>query len=472
LKKYLIIIFLFSAVKSLLSNEEIIHRYKVKISPDLSALYVEARFGDIEFYHLYAGSKFAAGYLQDLKFTKNGRTTSHSTKSHEISLERNAANATLSYQVDISRALKAGRSSGAYKVGEDIIFSPVYWLWRPLELEIYEHIEVEFEGTDSVNFSVPWRPLSENKYRIAPTPYRWSSIAAFGKISTDTINIYGSKIALAFLDGDYITGKQEIKKWIEGSARAVSQVYGRFPKKYAQIMIIPVGASREPVPFGMVVRGGGFTVQFFIDATKPIEDFIADWTATHELSHSLLPFVNRQQAWLSEGLATYYQYILMARDGRLSEQEAWQRIYNGFQKGINSSRNQTLWHTSQNMRQYRAFRNVYWSGAAILLKTDVALRSAAIGINSLDNVLDKLNTDLSMSYKTWDAEALIRKMDMYSKTTTFSEIYDTYIHSIDFPVDDNFLGELGILVKQGKIQIVNDAPLAHIRRNIIPSNQD
>lgn len=43
-----------------------------------------------------------------------------------------------------------------------------------------------------------------------------------------------------------------------------------------------------------------------------------DWTATHELSHMLLPYVASRDRWLSESLASYYQNVLRARDGRLA----------------------------------------------------------------------------------------------------------------------------------------------------------
>ncbi len=48
---------------------------------------------------------------------------------------------------------------------------------------------------------------------------------------------------------------------------------------------------------------------------SPIEDMYADWTATHEFSHLLLPRISWRQKWISEGFASYYQNVLMARAG-------------------------------------------------------------------------------------------------------------------------------------------------------------
>ena len=63
-----------------------------------------------------------------------------------------------------------------------------------------------------------------------------------------------------------------------------------------------------------------------MDPDRPLDDLRTDWTATHEFSHLLLPYVSRRDRWLSEGLASYYQNVLRARDGRLSETDAWRKL--------------------------------------------------------------------------------------------------------------------------------------------------
>ena len=68
--------------------------------------------------------------------------------------------------------------------------------------------------------------------------------------------------------------------------------------------LLPVGKRSEPVPFGRVIRDGGETIELFVNPDQPMSSFYEDWTATHELSHMLLPYVARRDAWLSEGFAS------------------------------------------------------------------------------------------------------------------------------------------------------------------------
>ena len=129
----------------------------------------------------------------------------------------------------------------------------------------------------------------------------------------------------------------------------------------------PCRPQREPVPWAHVLRGGGVAAEFYVDRTRSLDELRRDWTATHELSHMLLPYINRGDAWLSEGFASYYQNVLRARAGMLAPEQAWNKLYRGFQRGRDGTRGRTLAEASRSMGRDRAFMRVYWSGAAIAL---------------------------------------------------------------------------------------------------------
>jgi hypothetical protein len=463
---------IFLLFSSLHADNEIIHHYKVRISKNLKTLYVEAHFGDISFYHLYAGSKSAAKHTKNIRLSTPRKTTKYYASNYELKLKRNARNSILHYEFDISAALGKGRHASAYKVGKDIIVPPDLWLWRPYKLEDNEHIKVEFDFPDNIHFSVPWQPTGENTFLIDRTPYDWPAAAAFGTFSVDTVKVPGCRLAVALLDGNYSITRKEILQWIKNAASSVANVYGTFPVKNAQVLIIPGGRKREPVPFGMVVRGGGLSIQFYIDPSRPIEEFIADWTATHELSHSLLPYISREQMWLSEGLATYYQYVLMGRDGRLSERQAWQRIYNGFQKGERNSPGRSVKQTAENMGRYHAYPFVYWTGAAMMLKADVALRKKSKGKKSLDAVLRQIKKNIIPATRTWGGHEMLVEMDDIANTSIFIDLYNEHIYDEEFPVDKAYWKKLGVIIDDGEVRLTDNAPFAHIRKQIIPPQSD
>jgi len=393
----------------------------------LSTLFVEAKFGKIDFYHLYVGSQNAARHTKNLNFQNHiGQKVFTPTK-YELSLKRNVSNATISYEFDIKNAVGKGRRSSVRNIGNDVILPPDVWLWRPYSLEKWEHIEVEMDLPAGVNYTVPWKKIGKNLYRIDHSPYNWPTSAAFGSFDVDTLLIPGCTVTVAFFDGNYQTSKKELLGWIKNATLSVTNIYGTYPVENLQILISPGQPRREPVPFGMVVRGGGMTVHFFIDPMRPIKEFFDDWTATHELSHSLIPFIDRNQMWLSEGLATYYQYILMGRDGRMTEQQAWQRIYNGFKKGERNSTGKSIKYTTENMGDYHAYPFIYWCGAAMLLKADVALRQESNGQKSLDWVLKRIKEKLLPATRSWGGKEMLTQMNRTANTSVFVDIYNNYI---------------------------------------------
>ena len=129
----------------------------------------------------------------------------------------------------------------------------------------------------------------------------------------------------------------------------------------------------EAVPFARVMRDGGFTVQFFVNQQAPLAEYLADWTATHEFSHLLLPYVQRSDAWVSEGFASYYQNVLMARAGVLDERARGRSCSTASIVDVASA---TTTRSIESIRRRgpNMLMRMYWSGAAVALMADVELR--------------------------------------------------------------------------------------------------
>src|SRR5690349_3931578 len=81
----------------------------------------------------------------------------------------------------------------------------------------------------------------------------------------------------------------------------------------------------------------------------PSAEFADDWTAVHELSHLMHPYLGDRGTWLAEGLATYYQNVLRARSGMLTPAQAWDRLYQGFKRGAKTPGDETLEQVASNM---------------------------------------------------------------------------------------------------------------------------
>ena len=261
----------------------------------------------------------------------------------------------------------------------------------------------------------------------------------------------------------------EIVEWLRAASRNVSLAYGRFPNPSPRIVVIP-SANRgwegdSPVPFGRVTRDGEEKIELYINADRPIEEFYDDWTATHEFSHLMLPYLRERHRWISEGFASYYQNVLMARAGRYTALDAWQKLYAGFERGRLSrpelSPNEAA---AAGVRQARM--KIYWSGAAIALLADLELRERSAGQESLDKVLGRLQQCCLPSKHSWSGPELFAKLDSLMDDAVFMPLYNKHANQSGFPGTRIALTRLGVDVDGRSVRLRPDAELADIRRAI------
>jgi hypothetical protein len=223
--------------------------------------------------------------------------------------------------------------------------------------------------------------------------------------------------------------------------------------------------SDEAMPFARILRRGGPAAQFFYNQLAPLDAVLADWTATHEFSHLLLPYVRRADGWLSEGFASYYQNVLQARGGALDAVTAWRKLHEGFERGRRDDYADTL-AESIRYRGPNMIMRMYWSGAAIALLADVELRRRSDGVQSLDTVLEALRDCCLPSQRDWTAMELFERLDELSGTTVFAELYARWVDAEAFPDVEPTLDALGVRTGGSGLRLVA-APDAGIRSAIM-----
>lgn len=266
----------------------------------------------------------------------------------------------------------------------------------------------------------------------------------------------------------------EIVTWLQSASGNVSLAYGRFPSTSPRIVVIPTldrsWGGDSPVPFGRLTRYGEDKIELYVNADRPIEEFYADWTATHEFSHLMLPYIGGRHRWISEGFASYYQNVLMSRAGRYTPQQAWTKLVAGLERGRVSRPDLTLNEAAEaGVRQARM--KIYWSGAAIALLADLELRERSDGRESLDMALDRLQQCCLPSTHTWSGPELFTKLDALVDGAVFMPLYRRYANSSGFPDVGPVLERIGIDTNSNTIRLMHDAPLAHIR-DAITSRED
>jgi hypothetical protein len=445
----------------------LLHRYQVDLDGGLTRLRVRGCLPpERASARLTSGSRRASTYL---RIADDGPLREAGDGRH-LRIDASAGtDGCFSYDVDLAAALAADSWRTASRYGDDLLMRSTLWLWRVAALARDEDIEITFVLPAGFNVSVPWHRApnaapDEHRYRVGHTPVDWPARTVFGRFRIRLIDIPGGQLRLACLHG---TRADRMASWLGEAAGAVTTLYGRFPVPSPQVVVVPLGNSAEAVPWAQVVRGGGAAALFFVDETRPLEQFRQDWTATHEFSHLLIPYLSRNDAWLSEGLASYYQNVLRARAGMLDERSAWERMEAGFARGRAKPHSSTLERLSRDMHEERAHRRVYWSGAAYWLEADVALRRESAGTRSLDTVLAALRECCLPASAMWTGPQLLERLDALGDTRLFTSLARQYLAAREFPDMSPIYDDLGVRVRGDHVSLDDDAAGAGWRRGIM-----
>jgi hypothetical protein len=449
-----------------------LHRYTVTVDEGLSTIRVRACFAGTPPRQIMAESLDAAGALG--KAELEGARKAFEPNGAELRLGTLPDGACIAYVVNLAQFRgrhERGGSPTRY-VGDDLITDLGMWFWRPDPLPPEEDIEVSFDLPPGMSASAPWRPIEapdgRYTYRVGHTPLDWPAAVAFGHFSEQTVEAAGARLRLVVLEGRPKVDPALIADWLRRAAGTVATLYGRFPVPSAQILVVPNARGNEPVPWAYVLRGGGPSAHFFINQRRSLEEFNRDWTVIHELSHLVLPYVQSEDAWLSEGTASYYQNVLLARAGIIDVRHAWQRMHAGFQRGMKSMPGITLADATERMYRNGSYMRVYWEGAAIMLLADQRLRSRTHGRQSLDTALEQFQRCCLLAETGWRARALFRKLDELTATSVFSELYDQHVGSAQFPDVDEAYRLLGVQVSaSGEVVLLDEAPQREYRDAIM-----
>ncbi|HSD70951.1 MAG TPA: hypothetical protein VLB07_15440, partial [Woeseiaceae bacterium] len=256
------------------------HHYTVTVDYSMSHLWVEARFSH-PVDSVIARARDAARYLVDVRGCNDA--SSIRMRNRRMLLPDDGIGC-LNYTVDLARAARDNRQNRTLGAG-NVIVSPSIWLWRP-ELTGGNELHVQFRLPEGSLVSVPWQPIdaASDLYRLRSSPESSNAPVAFGNFSYRELVVPGATLRVSILNGNDASDEASILNWLQATATDVSLAYGRFPNPSPQVLVVPVGNSRDrddgAVPFGQVIRDGGETVLLYINQNEPLSAFLADWTAT------------------------------------------------------------------------------------------------------------------------------------------------------------------------------------------------
>lgn len=436
-------------------------RYDVRVQQDLSSVRVRMCFDGP------APAKLVAIDGEPGEWTSafDARGRELDVDDESIDLDGVGSSECVRWVTSFDRALRRTRSVRA--AGGDLLTTHDTWLWRPAALPSHASATVRFSLPAGVQVVTPWPEAADGAYVLERSAFTLAGDVAFGRFDVERLEVAGGRLRLARLEGRLGVGDTELRRWVRSSAEAVSSLYGRFPADRTTVIVMPVGRGPEPIAFGRVRRGGGPSVTLLVRANADLDGLLRDWVAVHELAHLLVPLVERPDAWISEGIATYFQEILRARVGLQSPTEAWHRLDRGFSRRRGAGTGRTLADEADAMMHTGAHDRVYWDGAAFAMELDVRLRRLSGGRDSLGSALESLRGVSDRDGAPWRGETVLRMLDRATGYNLFGSLGARYAYGRE-PVDvDPVFGAIGLVRgPDGQLAPDGSATAARLRAGI------
>ncbi|HEY6892672.1 MAG TPA: hypothetical protein VI258_00785, partial [Rhodanobacteraceae bacterium] len=341
----------------------------------------------------------------------------------------------LSYRAALGQLVDAGDRALGARHGGAIVVDPDNWLLRLDDADRRAPAEADVTLPAGYSISAPWHPLPSNgaeRFSVPPTPKDWIARIAIGRFGSESIRLRGGTLRLSILDGADAAERTMLEAWLARVSRATLSAYGKLPLEDVQVLLVPDrDTNGEAVGFGQSSRGQGHALTLFLDPTKAPAAFDRDWVAVHELSHLFHPYLDDEGSWLSEGLATYYQNVLRARAGFLTQAEAWEQIDYGLARGRGATRARDVPLGASGERPN--YMRIYWSGTAYWLEVDAELRRTSGNRLDLDEALHRFDDCCLPSYRAWKPAEFVAKLDALLGTEVFRKHFDAYATRRDFP---------------------------------------
>lgn len=289
----------------------------------------------------------------------------------------------------------------------------------------------------------------------AQVPFRRDPVA-----SSQTLQIGGARIQVDFAQGTFDLPNSALLQWVEKAARAVTAYYGRFPVPRARVLIVPVdGSGIHGTTWGDMHGWRGFT-RMRVGTQVTQADLSADWTMTHELTHTAFPSLPDDQHWMEEGLATYVEPIARAQIGDLTPRQVWEEMVDGMPKGEPQAGDEGIDRT-------HTWGRTYWGGAMFCLVADVTIRRETGNRKGLQDALRAIVNAGGTIDHEWPLTRALEVGDRATGTTVLSDLYKKWSDS-PAQVDLSALwNELGVIPGPNGVTFDNSAPLAKIRQAIV-----
>lgn len=291
---------------------------------------------------------------------------------------------------------------------------------------------VHFAKPAGMDVSVPWLADDEG-YLLEARDFRFGGFAVFGRFDLLELEVGATTLNVALPESASHMDEELLRTWLTSATETVGKLTGAFPVPRAQIVIAAIPSSTNSVPFGMAFRGGGASVILVVSQSATAEALDEDWVAIHELTHLTLPFIRENDAWFSEGYATYFQEALRLYAGRRTEADVRAALADGFERASNASSGRTLADETRQRHTTHAYQRIYWGGAAIMMLADAGYHETQRACGSLREAVRRAAFSREDMARIFSADEVIARLDTACGAPVLATLRDRWLSSSDFP---------------------------------------
>lgn len=336
------------------------------------------------------------------------------------------------------------------------------YLLRPSNLAADTKVRLELRGLEPL---LPWalrKTEQGHEVELQARDLLAPGHHGFG-LRRHSLPTPGGTLEVGFVAGELDVADEVVLEWLDQAQREVvlCRPSESAPHARIQVILIPAGGSWEPAPFGRVLWSYPQSVALYVGEHASASELLDDWTAIHELCHTLHPRVMPRRAWLTEGLATYYQCVARIRSGRESAAKMWGAMAWGYEAGSGEANGLSLRDLDRRLRELHCYRAVYWGGAFLMLELDLELRRRSQGKVSLDHVVERL-----LPQERIKSEDFAAAVDAVAGEPLWKEIGRPHLREGLMSRAPDLLARLGVEGVGRRATLASDAPDEALRRAI------
>lgn len=365
---------------------------------------------------------------------------------------------------EVARALgdpeTAIASGGAY-----IAPTSTFLLHPSLDHDARGAIRIEVHAEEG-RFFTALHPAPEGPkgtYALDREDLRDAGFSAFGELDHVPIDVSGARIDVAIARAGMPLDVEATTRWLRADVAALAAEYRTFPIEH--VLVVVMAHAQSGPTRGVTLGGGGASLLIRLGREVTPSNILADdWVFTHEMIHVGSPDLPREQAWFSEGLASYLEPFVRARAAMITAEKVWGDLLEGMPQGLPEPGDQGLDRT-------HTWGRTYWGGALFCLLADLGIREATSNQRSLDDVVRAVSAHGGNVLARWP---FARYLDVGDEATGTHVLHELYAKMANAPVDVNLTAlwkRLGVRAGPQGVVFDDGAPAAAIRRSMTRKNE-